>query len=128
MDYRLLVPLILLATTPACIHRGAIRTPIACPVLPPPAANVTGSAATPHRVNMEPRSIIGPGQRHVTLIIDDRIVVIDSIGADSAAFARAVGVDLDPRTIREIEVVPLSAAAVSYPSAIGPVIRITRCY
>lgn len=66
----------------------------------------------------------------LTYVIDDRLAILsnENFAVDSVAVARAAGGEIDPATIRDVEVIPATLAVKRYPMAEGPVIRVTRCY
>lgn len=123
MADRWLVTAFALMTLAAC-HRGVARpVPVVCPAAPLP--KTAAGAPTRVRIDNPPPASLFDGP--YTVVIDDQIVAVVRTHGDTIDLASASR-NLDPATIKSIEVLRVPKSTQQYPKAVGDVLRITRCY
>jgi hypothetical protein len=113
--------LILCMTVAACGPFVLHPRPVSCP---PDVQAQTVDTSRPFHLDGPPPTNLFTGP--YTVVVDERIVAGFRTYMDSMpAFGRSP--DLDPTTIKAIEVIRMPAAQQRYPGAIGDVLRVTRC-
>ena len=125
MTCRQIVAAVCLASLQSCLHPTPRPQPVACPS--DNGRDAASDASTNKRIKIDnppPARVVKPPY---TVVVDGEVVAVVRAAADTTKESSALkSVDLE--TVKSIAILRGAAATEQYPTAVGDVLSITRCY
>ena len=110
---------------PGCVHRASPHAAIACPTTD--VSSRTQASATNPRVQLDGPPPVALAHAPYTLVLDDHILAKVETENDTLKL-RDAWKAVDMATVRSIEIIRTPTATSRFPSAIGDVVHVVRCY